>query len=237
MLQCVPKPLQCHKLSKMAGDGSELTVLRSFYKYLRVCHSTRRLLMIQKHTPGLLYTYRLFFDLNLFLNRKDSGRSEEEVSFIKEALQFVARASPFKMAALLDTHEGMVGSPLRVELSHAVSPQGGIIATSAEPSATASSYNVVSLGSAGTLRFNSAVVTAAQGLEGTDTAMVLSDTTPITVASLRGPDATRDSAAAIDGNAPDLTHVLTGLHRSEELTSVLQQQPHLVQGMVNSCIE
>ena len=143
------------------------------------------------------------------------------------------------MATLLDAHESLVNSSLRVELSHAVSPQSSVnMATSAKSTTAGESYyNVAaSLGSvAGTLQFNSAAISATRALKGTDTTAVLSDTTPITVASLRGAGATVESAVAIAGNTPDLTQVFTGLHQSEELTSVLQQQPQLVQGMLYDC--
>ena len=37
-------------------------------------------------------------------------------------------------------------------------------------------------------------------------------------------------------NTTDLTQVLSGLQNSGELTSVLQQQPHLVEGTVQSIV-
>lgn len=41
--------------------------------------------------------------------------------------------------------------------------------------------------------------------------------------------------ASIQGVAAELSHVLSGLQQSGELSTVLQQQPHLVEGMA-ACI-
>lgn len=143
------------------------------------------------------------------------------------------KTRPLTMAALLDAHESLVNPSLRVELSHAVSPQSSIMVTSAESTAASEGfYNVASLGSAGTLQFNSAAISAAQDLKGqTGATVVLSDTTPITMASLSGAGTTVESGVAIAGSTPELAQVFTGLHQSEELSSVLRQQPQLVQDL------
>ena len=162
--------------------------------------------------------------LRLFVGKTDLGRNPRSCD----------KTRPLTMAALLDAHESLVNPSLRVELSHAVSPQSSIMVTSAESTAASEGfYNVASLGSAGTLQFNSAAISAAQDLKGqTGATVVLSDTTPITMASLSGAGTTVESGVAIAGSTPELAQVFTGLHQSEELSSVLRQQPQLVQGML-----